>query len=227
MRKHPRAQKSPDKYKTVLRPIEFTALMACEDVPRAWRETYAVALFTYARPGELRVLTWDKVDFTTNQLRIDCAWDYEDQTEKPTKTWETRDVPIEPTLLPCSSRCMSARAGRGSCSRCSRATRTSSASRRCFAVTSNRGRHAPRSLRREHDADPDPFPVAPGHRDHLAPLARRQPVRGPAPCRSQAVLDDREVHRRRRKAERGLRRAIPCPAVRPHGRVTGRGRAPG
>lgn len=93
-------EKSPDKTKTVLRPVEFIALLVCDAVPVEWRETYAVALYTYARPGELRVLTWDDVDFTTNKIKIRRAWDYDAQEEKPTKTWESREVPIEPTLRP-------------------------------------------------------------------------------------------------------------------------------
>jgi integrase len=96
-------EKSPDKYKTVLRPTECLALVQCEDVPGPWRERYSVLLYTYVRPGEGRVLEWSDVDFTTNKIRIARAWDYEEECTKATKTWATRDVPIEPiepTLLP-------------------------------------------------------------------------------------------------------------------------------
>jgi integrase len=93
-------EKSPDKYKTVLRPIEWTALAAYDDVPREWRETYAVLLYTGLRPGEARVLEWKDLDFVTNKIRVAKAWDYDAHAVKPTKTWETRDVPIEPALRP-------------------------------------------------------------------------------------------------------------------------------
>jgi hypothetical protein len=58
-------------------------------------------LYEYLLPGEGRVLDWaTEVDFVTNKIRVLKAWDYQDEVMKPTKTWETRDVPIEPTLLP-------------------------------------------------------------------------------------------------------------------------------
>jgi hypothetical protein len=47
------------------------------------------------------VLDWETdVDFVTNKIHVSKAWSYEDAVIKPTKTWETRDVPIEATLLP-------------------------------------------------------------------------------------------------------------------------------
>jgi|CZKU01.1.fsa_nt_gi hypothetical protein len=58
-------------------------------------------LYEYLRPGEGRVLDWETdVDFVTSKIHVSKAWSYEDACVKPTKTWETRDVPIEPTLLP-------------------------------------------------------------------------------------------------------------------------------
>jgi hypothetical protein len=51
-------EKSPDKYKTVLRPTEWLSLAQCEDVPGAWRDTYSVLLYMYLRPGEGRVANW-------------------------------------------------------------------------------------------------------------------------------------------------------------------------
>lgn len=92
--------KSPRKRKTVLRPLEWIAVAACEDNDRAWRETWAVMLYTGLRPGEGRVLEWADVDFTTDTIRVCKAWDYQHACVKPTKTWASRDVPIEPTLRP-------------------------------------------------------------------------------------------------------------------------------
>jgi integrase len=93
-------EQSPDKYKTVLRPVEWTALAACPEVPCAWRETYAILLYAYLRPGEGRVLEWPDVDLVTGKLRVSKSWDFNEHAVKPTKTWVTRDVPIEPALRP-------------------------------------------------------------------------------------------------------------------------------
>ena len=38
-----------------------------------------LALYTYLRPGELRVLTWEDVDLTAGHVRVTKAWDYEDE----------------------------------------------------------------------------------------------------------------------------------------------------
>ena len=46
------------------------------------------------------MLEWTDVDFTKNKIRVARAWDYEEGRTKATKTWATRDVPIEPTLRP-------------------------------------------------------------------------------------------------------------------------------
>lgn len=93
-------EKSPPRYKVTLRPVEFLALAACDEVPVEWRETYAVLLYTYMRPGEGRVLEWGDVDFVANMVRVCKAWDFDAGAVKPTKTWEVREIPIEPTLRP-------------------------------------------------------------------------------------------------------------------------------
>lgn len=92
--------KSPKKYKTVIRPVEWTAVAACEENDRGWRETWAVMLYAGLRPGEGHVLEWSDVDFTTDRIRVSKAWDYGRQVVKPPKTGRPRDVPIEPTLRP-------------------------------------------------------------------------------------------------------------------------------
>jgi integrase len=90
------------KTKPYIHPSELGAILACDDekVPRAWKELHAIACFTYMRPGELRVLEWSDVDFDGGVIRIHRAWDYQRGKVKPTKTKETRSIPIEPNLLP-------------------------------------------------------------------------------------------------------------------------------
>ncbi len=87
--------------KTFLFPKEATALLGCEAIPLEWREVYAVALYTYLRPGELRVLTWGDVDLDARHINVTKAWDYADEKIKPPKTRNgVRRVPIDPNLAP-------------------------------------------------------------------------------------------------------------------------------
>ncbi len=87
--------------KTFLFPREATALLACEAIPLAWRETYAVALYTYARPGELRVLAWGDIDFDANSIAITKAWDYDAKEIKDPKSRNgVREIPIDAALAP-------------------------------------------------------------------------------------------------------------------------------
>ena len=87
--------------KTFLYPREAAALLACEAVPLEWRETYAIALYVYARPGELRVLTLADVDIDAGHIAITKAWDYDAEEIKTPKTRNgVRNIPIEAALLP-------------------------------------------------------------------------------------------------------------------------------
>ena len=91
--------------KTFLYPREAAALLACEAVPREWREIYALALYTYVRPGELRVLTWGDVNVDAMHVSVTKAWDYQAKDDEPTiKAPKSRNgvrtVPIDVSLLP-------------------------------------------------------------------------------------------------------------------------------
>lgn len=87
--------------KTFVYPKEAAQLVASEAVPIEWREVYAIAFYTYLRPGELRVLLWSDVDLEAGLIHVTKAWDYENETVKPPKTSNgVRRVPIEPELLP-------------------------------------------------------------------------------------------------------------------------------
>jgi integrase len=93
--------KTDPKTKTFIYPVEFLKLVACEEVPLAWRELYAVACYLYLRPGELRALRWADVDFDAGVVRVTKAYDEDAQAIKPPKTRNgVRDVPIPTALVP-------------------------------------------------------------------------------------------------------------------------------
>jgi integrase len=83
-----------------LYPDEFSKFVACEKVPFRWRRAVAVAVYTYARDAELRVLTPDAADVEHGVLSITQAWDRRARTIKPTKGRRRRHVPIETTGAP-------------------------------------------------------------------------------------------------------------------------------
>lgn len=92
--------RSMSRQKTFIYPNEAEALLSSA-APREWGEVYAIALYTYLRPGELRALTWRDVDLGAGVIHVTKAYD-EDKGEsrRPKTTCAMRDVPIEPTLAP-------------------------------------------------------------------------------------------------------------------------------
>jgi integrase len=98
--------KPPDrsivKAKSYLYPSECTMLLACESekVQLHWRRIFAVAVYTYARAGEIEALSWTDVDLARGIIHIHCAADRETGHVRETKTGITRRLPIEPELLP-------------------------------------------------------------------------------------------------------------------------------
>lgn len=87
------------KAKVYLYPCEFLKLVMCESVPVRWRRIYALATYTYTRASELLALEWTDVELDSGVIRITKALDKKGRV-KPTKTKETRSVPIEPNLWP-------------------------------------------------------------------------------------------------------------------------------
>lgn len=86
-------------------PKECAALLACADVPLEWREIYAIAAYTYLRPGELRVLTFGDLDLEAASISVTKAWDYAEEKVKAPKTRNgVRRVPVEQTLAPLLTR---------------------------------------------------------------------------------------------------------------------------
>ncbi len=90
----------PSKAKAYLYPAELLALVGCERVPLRWRRIYTLAVYTYARAGELEALHVEDVDLVRGALHIHRAADRETGEVRETKTGETRRVPIEGTLRP-------------------------------------------------------------------------------------------------------------------------------
>jgi len=90
------------KAKTYLWPSEFLTLVSCERVPLRWRRLFALAVYTYARAGELAALEWvGDVDLDHGTIHVHRSKD--DQRKRgtnPTKSNTARRVSIEPNLRP-------------------------------------------------------------------------------------------------------------------------------
>jgi hypothetical protein len=59
--------------KRFLYPSEFLEFATCANVPLKWRRLVAVAVYTYARDAELRVLNCDDADIEHGVLRLTKA----------------------------------------------------------------------------------------------------------------------------------------------------------
>lgn len=82
-------------------PNEFLALISCEQVPRVWRECYAIACYLYVRPNELHELRWSDVDLDARSVHVTRAWEAFSETVKRPKTAAgVRRVPIPHELVP-------------------------------------------------------------------------------------------------------------------------------
>lgn len=91
----------PKKAKAYLWPSEFLALVSCAKVPVRWRRLFALAVYTYARAGELAALTWEDVDLEHGILHIHRSIDrVRKRKAKATKGDAARRIPIEPALVP-------------------------------------------------------------------------------------------------------------------------------
>ncbi|MFO0563843.1 MAG: site-specific integrase [Polyangiales bacterium] len=101
---------APAKAKAYLYPSEFLALVGCEHVAVRWRRIYALAVYTYARAGELEALTVDAVNLEHGVIHIHHAIARTGE-RRETKTGETRRVRIEPNLRPLLEALTRGRAG--------------------------------------------------------------------------------------------------------------------
>jgi integrase len=91
-----------DKAKQFLFPSEFLQLVTCEKVPRRWRRAVALAVYTYTRDAELRVLEFGTdVDMAHGVIDITRAYNRRKPGQtKGTKTDTPRRFAVEPNLLP-------------------------------------------------------------------------------------------------------------------------------
>lgn len=86
--------------KSYLYPSEFRRLVGHERIDVAFRIVYAVAVYTYARAGELVALGPSDVDLEHGVIHITKSVDRETGNVKPTKSGTTRRIPIERELGP-------------------------------------------------------------------------------------------------------------------------------
>jgi len=83
-----------------LYPSEFLKFVESEKVPLRWKTVVAVAIYSYVRDAELRVLQVRDVDLEHDQIRITKAWNRRTRGIGSPKGGKARDVPIEPALKP-------------------------------------------------------------------------------------------------------------------------------
>ncbi len=95
-------ERGATKAKQFLYPSEFLTFVSCERIPVPWRRAVALAIYTFARDGELRALRWDggDIDLSHAALSITRAWSRTTGKEKSTKTGDTRRFALEANLVP-------------------------------------------------------------------------------------------------------------------------------
>lgn len=87
------------KAKQYLYPSEFLQFVSCEIVPLRWRRAVALAIYTYTRDAELRVLLKTEIDHGI--IDITRAFNRRNPTKvKGTKSDAPRRFAVEATLLP-------------------------------------------------------------------------------------------------------------------------------
>jgi integrase len=87
------------KAKQYLYPSEFLQFVSCESIPLRWRRAVTLAIYTYTRDAELRVLRWD--DVAHGVVDITRAYNRREPGEvKGTKSDSPRRFAVEPKLRP-------------------------------------------------------------------------------------------------------------------------------
>lgn len=90
-----------EKQKAYLYPNEFLQLVSCEDVPLRWRRSIAIAVYLYARAGELHALEFGgALDVERGIVEITEQIDRDTATRRETKTKSSRRFAFEAELLP-------------------------------------------------------------------------------------------------------------------------------
>lgn len=83
------------------RPAEIAAVLACKEVPRAWREAIAIGCYLHLRPGELQELRVKDLALDVGEVNVRRSWDIREKKVKSPKTAEgVRHVTIPATLVP-------------------------------------------------------------------------------------------------------------------------------
>ncbi len=95
-------ERGTKKEKQYLWPSEFLALVSCPKVPRRWRVLFSLAVYMYARAGEIEALGWEDVTFDTMTIHIHRSVDRVRKRGKvkSTKTGVSRRIPMEAELYP-------------------------------------------------------------------------------------------------------------------------------
>jgi integrase len=83
-----------------LYPSEFVKVVTCPEVPLKWRRLIALAVYSYARDGELRALEPRDVHEEHGRLNIDKAYDNRSGELGSPKGGTGRRVPMEAPLGP-------------------------------------------------------------------------------------------------------------------------------
>ena len=92
-------ERGSQRAKQYLHPDEFLAFVSCERIPLRWRRAVALAIYTYTRDAELRVLRWSDVDHGI--VDITRAYNRRKPGEvKGTKSEAPRRFAVEANLLP-------------------------------------------------------------------------------------------------------------------------------
>ncbi len=91
--------KTGDKIRRVLTEPQAKLLLdRAKEMSADWYPHWVMAIYTGMRNGELYALTWDKVNFDTQQVIVDCSWNCVDGF-KSTKSGDDRVVDIAPSLM--------------------------------------------------------------------------------------------------------------------------------
>ena len=81
-------------------PAELEQLVSCELIPVRRRRLYVLATYLYVRGAELEVLEWEDVNLERAYVQVHRAVNTDTGRVGPTKSKQTRKVPIEPSLAP-------------------------------------------------------------------------------------------------------------------------------
>lgn len=93
-----------EKSKTYLWPSEFLQLVSSPAVPLRWRRLFTLAVYTYARAGEIEALEWDDVHIDKGYVHVHKSVERISSRGrgklKTTKTGVSRKPPMERELRP-------------------------------------------------------------------------------------------------------------------------------